>query len=62
MRPPPSSFVGRRHRMAEGAAGKWGSMAILSESRGVLVACLIFGALAPSLWANRFLRLVKVSI
>lgn len=47
--------------MAEGAAGKWGSMAILSESRGVPVKCLIFGALAPSLGANRFLRLVKVS-
>ena len=47
--------------MAEGAAGKWGSMAILSESPGVLVKCLIFAVPAPSLGANRFLRLVKVS-
>ncbi len=37
-----------------------GSVAILSESRAVLLACLIFGALATFLGANGFLLLVKL--
>jgi len=39
-----------------------GSVAILSESRGVLVACLIFGALAVLLAVNGFLLLVKLPV
>ncbi len=37
-----------------------GSVAILSESRGILVACLLFGGLAAILAANGFLLLVKL--
>ena len=37
-----------------------GSVAILSESRPVLVACLVFGVLAALLGANGFLLLVKL--
>ncbi|MFI5339994.1 MAG: DUF4337 family protein [Candidatus Methylomirabilales bacterium] len=39
-----------------------GSVAILSESRVVLVACLIFGALAVLLGVNGFLLLVKLPV
>ena len=37
-----------------------GSIAILSESRPILVACLVFGVLAALLGANGFLLLVKL--
>jgi len=73
-RPPPSCLSRRgegRRRVSACRRGAGvllqiaivlGSVAILSESRVVLAACLIFGALAVLLGVNGFLLLVKLPV